>query len=501
MRLGGARRILLPAAGRTSADRDDSMAAENIQSLIAATGVEDLERRFEAQRQAFAGEAYPSLERRRDRLDRLEQALRTHEAEIRHAIAEDFGHRSHDETLLFEQFMCIEGIRHARSELRKWMRPKRRGVAWWSLPGRAVVTHQPLGVIGVVVPWNYPLSLAVGPCIPALAAGNRVMIKMSEYTPRIGALFERLIAGAFDPTEVTVVNGGVEVARRFTSLPFDHLLFTGSTPVGREVMKSAAENLTPVTLELGGKSPVIVGRDFDIAEAARRIMHGKLANGGQTCIAPDYALVPAGSVEAFIAACREATERLYPRLVENLDYTSIINDRHFGRLAGYVDEASRRGARVHKLHPDEADPGRRRFSPIALTAVTDDMRVMQEEIFGPILPVVPYDDIGDAIRFVRQRSHPLALYYFGGGEGRQRVLRETISGGVTVNNTLLHFAQEDLPFGGVGPSGIGAYHGSEGFRTFSQAKPIYYDSRLSGSALLRPPYGKLFQIVTRLLHR
>ncbi|MCU0976478.1 MAG: coniferyl aldehyde dehydrogenase [Steroidobacteraceae bacterium] len=477
------------------------MAAESIQSLIAATGVEDLERRFEAQRRAFAGEAYPTPERRRDRLDRLEQALRRHEADIRRAIAEDFGHRSHDETLLFEQFMCIEGIRHARSELRKWMRPRRRGVAWWSLPGRAVVTHQPLGVIGIVVPWNYPLSLAVGPSIPALAAGNRVMVKMSEYTPRIGALFEQMIAEAFEPTEMTVVNGGVEVARRFTSLPFDHLLFTGSTPVGREVMKSAAENLTPVTLELGGKSPVIVGGDFDVAEAARRIMHGKLANGGQTCIAPDYALVPAASVDAFIAACRDATLRLYPALVDNLDYTSIINDRHFGRLAGYVEEARLKGATVHKLHPDESDAARRRFSPVALTAVSADMRVMREEIFGPILPVVPYGEVGEAIAFVRERSHPLALYYFGGGEGRKRVLRETISGGVTVNNTLLHFAQEDLPFGGVGPSGIGAYHGSEGFRTFSQAKPIYYDSRLSGSALLRPPYGKLFQLVTRLLHR
>jgi acyl-CoA reductase-like NAD-dependent aldehyde dehydrogenase len=477
------------------------MAAENIQSLIAATGVEDLERRFEMQRRAFAADAYPALERRRDRLRRLEQALRAHEADIRRAIAADFGHRSHDETLLFEQFMCIEGIRHAQGQLRKWMRPRRRGVAWWSLPGRAVVTHQPLGVIGIVVPWNYPLSLAVGPSIPALAAGNRVMVKMSEYTPRIGTLFERMIAEAFDPAEMTVVNGGVEVARRFTSLPFDHLLFTGSTPVGREVMMSAAANLTPVTLELGGKSPVIVGNDFDVAEAARRIMHGKLANAGQTCIAPDYALVPAGAVEAFIAACRAATLRLYPTLVDNLDYTSIINDRHFARLAGYIEEARLKGAQVHKLHPDESDAVRRRFSPVALTGASGDMRVMQDEIFGPILPVVPYGEVGEAIGFVRERSHPLALYYFGGGEGRRRVLRETISGGVTVNNTLLHFAQEDLPFGGVGPSGIGAYHGSEGFRTFSQAKPIYYDSRLSGSVLLRPPYGKLFQLVTRLLHR
>jgi acyl-CoA reductase-like NAD-dependent aldehyde dehydrogenase len=477
------------------------MAAERIESLIAAAQVEDLERRFDNQRRAFAGEAYPSLERRRDRLDRLERALRRHEADIRHAIADDFGHRSHEETLLFEQFMCVEGIRHARKELRKWMRPRRRAVAWWSRPGRARLTYQPLGVIGIVVPWNYPLSLAVGPSIPALAAGNRVMVKMSEYTPRIGALFERMVAEAFDPSEMTVVNGGVEVARRFTSLPFDHLLFTGSTPVGREVMKSAAANLTPVTLELGGKSPAIVGPDFDLAEAARRIIHGKLANGGQTCIAPDYVLVPSAQAEAFVTACRQATVELYPSLADNPHYTSIINARHYGRLAGYVEEAVQRGAKVHRLHPDEPVVERRRFSPVALTGVTDEMRVMQEEIFGPILPVVPYGDIGEAIAFVRARAHPLALYYFGGGSGRERVLRETISGGVTVNNTLLHFAQEDLPFGGVGPSGIGAYHGTEGFRTFSQAKAVYYDSRLSGSALLRPPYGRLFRLVTRLLYR
>ncbi len=477
------------------------MAAERIESLIKDTTLEELDRRFAGQREAFAAEAYPSLERRKDRLDRLEQALRRHESEVRHAIAEDFGHRSHEETLLFEQFMCIEGLRHARARLGKWMRPRRRAVAWWSLPGRARLTYQPLGVVGIVVPWNYPLSLAVGPSIPALAAGNRVMVKMSEYTPRIGALFERMVAEVFDPAEMTVINGGVEVARRFTSLPFDHLLFTGSTPVGREVMKTAAANLTPVTLELGGKSPAIIGRDFDIAEAARRIVHGKLANGGQTCIAPDYVLVPAGSVEPFVQACRDATVELYPTLVDNLDYTSIINDRHYRRLEGYLAEAVAAGARAHALHPDGSMPARRRFSPVALTGVSDGMRVMQEEIFGPILPVVPYAGIGEAIGFVRGRSHPLALYYFGGGEDRERVLRETISGGVTVNNTLLHFAQEDLPFGGVGPSGIGAYHGTEGFRTFSQAKPVYVESRLSGSALLRPPYGRLFRLVTRLLYR
>ena len=477
------------------------MAAERIGPLITATDIQTLERTFELQRAAFMAEPYPALATRRDRLERLERALRRHEAEITEAISGDFGHRSPEETLLFEQFICIEGIRHARARLRKWMRPTRRSVAWWSLPGRARIRFQPKGVVGVIVPWNYPLSLAVGPMIPALAAGNRVIVKMSEFTPRLGALLARVVAECFDPAELSVVNGGIEVAKGFTSLPFDHLLFTGSTPVGRDVMRSASDNLTPVTLELGGKSPVVVGEDFDLREAASRVVHGKLANGGQTCIAPDYALVPAGSVDEFIAACRRSTIELYPTLADNTDYTSIINERHFDRLCDYVEEARRLGATVHELHPDACVPERRRFSPVALSGVTGEMRVMRVEIFGPILPVLPYGTVDEAIRIIRGRSHPLALYYFGGGAALQRVLRETISGGVTVNNTLLHFAQEDLPFGGVGPSGIGAYHGSEGFRTFSNAKPVFHDNRLSGSALLRPPYGRLFRIVTRLLYR
>ena len=477
------------------------MAAERIGPLITATDTQTLKRTFELQRAAFMAEPYPALATRRDRLERLERALRRHEAEITEAISGDFGHRSPEETLLFEQFICIEGIRHARARLRRWMRPTRRSVAWWSLPGRARIRYQPKGVVGVIVPWNYPLSLAVGPMIPALAAGNRVIVKMSEFTPRLGALLARVVAQCFDPAELSVVNGGIEVAKGFTSLPFDHLLFTGSTPVGRDVMRSASANLTPVTLELGGKSPVVVGEDFDLREAASRVVHGKLANGGQTCIAPDYALVPAGSVDEFIAACRRSTVELYPTLADNTDYTSIINERHFDRLCDYVEEARRLGATVHELHPDASVPERRRFSPVALSGVTGEMRVMREEIFGPILPVLPYGTVDEAIRIIRGRSHPLALYYFGGGAALERVLRETISGGVTVNNTLLHFAQEDLPFGGVGPSGIGAYHGSEGFRTFSNAKPVFHDNRLSGSALLRPPYGRLFRIVTRLLYR
>lgn len=477
------------------------MVAERVAPIIAASDIAALDRAFEAQLQAHARAPYPSREVRADRLSRLEQALRRNDAAIREAISEDFGHRAHEETLLFEQFLSVEGIAHARSHLRSWMRPESRSVAWWSLPGRAAVHYQPLGVVGIIVPWNYPLFLAVGPLIGALAAGNRALIKMSEFTPKFGDLFARIIAEAFSAEEIAVVNGGIDVARHFSGLPFHHLFFTGSTRVGREVMRHASDNLTPVTLELGGKSPAIVTDDFDLAEAARRIMIGKLGNAGQTCVAPDYALVPSARVEAFIAACRDAATRFYPTLRDNPQYTSIINERQFSRLQSYLDDARARGATLHALHEEPTEPDRRRFSPVAITGVDDQMRVMQDEIFGPLLPVIPYDSLDAAIHYINDRPRPLALYYFGPAAGRDRVLRETISGGVTVNNTLFHVAQENLPFGGVGPSGMGDYHGFAGFRCFSNSKSVYYDGRLSGSLVLRPPYGKLFRTMLRVLYR
>ena len=477
------------------------MVAERVAPIIAASDIAALDRALENQRAAHLAAPYPSRELRVDRLKRLEAALRRHDADIREAISADFGHRAHEETLLFEQFLSVEGLRHARRHVRAWMRPESRSVAWWSLPGRARVLYQPLGVVGVVVPWNYPLFLAVGPLTGALAAGNRALVKMSEFTPRFGELFARLIAEAFGADEVAVVNGGVDVARHFTGLPFDHLLFTGSTRVGRDVMRAAAEHLTPVTLELGGKSPVIVTPDFDVAEAARRIMVGKLGNAGQTCVAPDYALVPASMVQPFLAACREAAGSFYPSLADNPQYTSIVNDRQFARLQSYLDDARARGATVHALHGEPTEPTRRRFSPVALTGVEDSMQVMKDEIFGPILPVVPYEGLDAAIAYINARPRPLALYFFGNASSRDRVLRETTSGGVTVNNTLFHVAQDNLPFGGVGPSGMGDYHGFAGFRCFSKAKPVYYDGRLSGSLLLRPPYGRVFRSLLKFLYR
>jgi len=457
---------------------------------------------MDLQRRSFAADPCPSLATRRDRLDRLRRMLREHYADIRDAIAVDFGMRASEETELLEQFTSLEGIAYARRHLRKWMRTERRPVAWWSLPGRARLMRQPLGVVGIIVPWNYPLYLAVSPLTAALAAGNRAMLKLSEHTPRFGALFEALVARTFSADEVVAVNGDTSVAKAFAALPFDHLLFTGSTQVGREVMKAASANLTPVTLELGGKSPAIVTAGFDLDEAARRIMYGKLINAGQTCVAPDYVLAPQPLVERFIDACRTATMSFYPKLGTNPQFTSIISDRQFRRLAACIEDARALGATVHRLHYESLDAERRRLPPVALTGVTDSMRVMQEEIFGPLLPVVGYDSIDEAIAYVNARPRPLALYYFGAADtDLDAVLARTVSGGVTVNNTAFHVVQENLPFGGVGPSGMGHYHGRAGFDTFSKLKPVYFDGRLSASSLLLPPYGRKFRAILRLLNR
>ena len=456
---------------------------------------------FELQSAARLREPYPSVAHRRAQLERLEAALKGAQAGIEQAISADFGHRAPQETALAEIFTSVEAARYTARQLRRWAKPERRPVSIWHRPGYARLHRQPLGVVGIVVPWNYPLYLAAGPLVSALAAGNRVMIKMSEFTPAFGALWAWLIADCFPPEEVSVVNGGVEIAEAFTRLPFDHLLFTGSTRVGREVMRAAADNLTPVTLELGGKSPAIVCEDFPIDLAARRILYGKCANAGQTCVAPDYVLVPAAKVAAFLAAAREAVGRFFPALASS-DYTAIASDRHYGRLTGYLDDARAKGATLHPLHADASDAAARKLAPVALTGVTAAMRVMQDEIFGPILPVVPYGALDEAIAFVNARPRPLALYAFSDDSRTvAHVLGTTTSGGATVNDTMLHVAQDALPFGGVGPSGMGVYHGREGFDTFSKLRGVYYQRRFNGLALLQPPYGERFRRLMRLMLR
>ena len=462
-----------------------------------------LDSRFLSLRSAARADPNPPPELRLRRLRALDRLLRENAEALAAAVSRDFGHRSPAETRLLELFPCYEALADAQGHLRDWMRPQRRRVSLWFQPGRAEVRFQPLGAVGIIVPWNYPIYLAVGPLVAALAAGNRALIKMSEFTPATATLFAELIAAHFAEDEVSVVLGDASVAHAFSQLPFDHLLFTGSTSVGHHVMRAASENLTPVTLELGGKSPAIIGARADFAKAVERIIVGKSLNAGQTCIAPDYVLLPAGREQEFIEVARRVFAACYPDFATTPDYTAVINDRHYGRLAEYVVEARRMGAEIVEVAPGAvADPATRRFPPLLLCGVRAEMRVMRDEIFGPLLPLVPYGELSEAIDYVNARPRPLALYYFDADAAAiTTVLNQTVSGGVTINDTLLHIAQDDLPFGGVGPSGMGCYHGVEGFRTFSAKKGIFRQSRFSGIGLFKAPYGARFERLIRLLLR
>jgi coniferyl-aldehyde dehydrogenase len=448
---------------------------------------------LERQRSAFLRHGAPSLAERRASLKRLRSAVLARRRDIEAALEADFGHRSRHETAIMELLAFAWSLDYLQRRLREFMRPESRRVALPMQFGRARIEYQPLGVVGIVSPWNYPLSLALTPLATALAAGNRAMIKPSELTPATGALVAGLIADTFSPDEVTVVLGDASVGAAFAALPFDHLFFTGSTNVGRAVMRAASENLVPVTLELGGKSPVLVDRQQPLDRVASDVAYGKLANAGQTCIAPDYLLIHADDVDGFVASWERAVAALYPEGPASPDYSSIVNSRHHDRLLGLLEDAQAKGARVRETGPapERARTRAHTLAPTLVFGVRDEMRLMQEEIFGPVLPVIPYRDLEEAIAYVNARPRPLALYYFGSSAENQRsVLARTTSGGVTVNGTILHYVQEDLPFGGIGPSGFGAYHGVEGFRAFSHRKAVFEKGRFSGAALLRPPFGR-----------
>ena len=454
-----------------------------------------------AQRTAFAHQP-PDASRRIRALRALLGAVRARREEFVQAISEDFGGRARQETLLLEVFPVVDTIQHAIRQLPRWMRPRPAATGWQFLPGRARVVYQPLGVVGVIGAWNYPLLLSLSPVVSALAAGNHAMLKPSELAPRTADLLARLVSELFPSDYVTVVTGGPETGAAFAALPFDHLLFTGSTRVGKLIMRSASEHLTPVTLELGGKSPALVHPDFSAPTAAARIMAGKLFNAGQTCIAPDYVLVEAGAREEFVRLAAEAAAAMYPRLVDNPDFTRIVNRQHYQRLRGLVGDATQRGAEMLEVNParESANEQNRVFLPTLLWNVSDQMTVMQEEIFGPVLPVVTYRSLDEAIEYVNARPRPLALYYFDRNSKRvEAVLARTTSGGVTVNDTIFHIAQNDLPFGGVGPSGMGSYHGFDGFLTFSKKKGVFLQSRFTTLGMLRPPYGALARRVTDFL--
>jgi coniferyl-aldehyde dehydrogenase len=446
-----------------------------------------------AQQAAFRADMSPSRAVREERLRRLSALLDTHSRAFAAAICDDFGTRSATEIRITETMVLQSSIRHAIRHLARWMKPRHVATALAYRPGRSMLVRQPLGVIGIISPWNYPMQLALAPLIGALAAGNRAMLKPSELTPLFSAALRTAVAGAFTPDEVCVITGDALVGKAFAALPFDHLVFTGSTAIGREVAQAAAKNLTPVTLELGGKSPAIIDASCDLDNVIDRLAWGKLINAGQTCIAPDYVLVPRSDVDRFVHALRASMTRLFPTFRANPDYTSIISERHLQRLRDLVDDAAARGARIIELEPSAfaiQRPGRQ-LAPTLLLNVDDGMRVMREEIFGPVLPIVPYDTLADALDYVNQRDRPLALYWFGTNRAaRDRVLEGTIAGGVSINDTLLHIAQEGLPFGGVGPSGQGHYHGEFGFRQFSKEKPVFTQSRFSGAGIIRPPYKK-----------
>ncbi|MTW12160.1 aldehyde dehydrogenase family protein [Pseudoduganella eburnea] len=453
---------------------------------------------LEIQRAAFNADMFPSAAVRRERLARLQAMVADNEAAILEAINADFGGRARQEMVLTELFIVLSAIRQQRRKLGRWMRVRRVATPLHMLPGSSRIMPQPLGVVGNIVPWNYPCQLALVPAAAALAAGNRVLIKPSELTPAFSRLLAQLAQKYFSPAELAVIEGGVDISRDFAALPFDHLVFTGSTAVGRQVALAAARNLTPVTLELGGKSPAIIDASCDLAEAAPRLAFGKLFNAGQTCVAPDYALVPRARVADFVREVSAAAAAMYPKFASNEQYTSIISERHLVRLQQLVREAEEQGAKAVQLGAGAS--GERRMAPVLLLDVTPEMAVMREEIFGPLLPVVPYDTLQEAIAFINQRERPLALYWFGRARRNcTKVLRSTISGGVTVNDALWHAAQENLPFGGVGASGTGAYHGEHGFLAFSKQKPIFRQARLNGFGLFRPPYGRLFDMLARFL--
>ncbi|HMN21406.1 MAG TPA: coniferyl aldehyde dehydrogenase [Ottowia sp.] len=475
---------------------------------LAVTAITALNDLFHRQHQLSRQAPDVPLAERRERLQRLARLWREHEAALADVVQQDFGIRGERLTRVADGFMIDGLLADLRRNLARWSRPRRVRTPLYLQPGRAHVQRQPLGVVGIVGPWNYPLQLTLGPTAAALAAGNRVLLKPSEFTPRTSALLAELVARHFAPEELAVVQGGVELAVAFSELPFDHLFFTGSTAVGRQVAEAAARNLTPVTLELGGKSPCIVDASCtDLDDAALKIAVGKLLNAGQTCIAPDYLLLPRGRESMFADAYQRAVTRLYPEIVGNPDYAAIVNARQHARLLGLLEEARQLGARIDDVGPPAlgepaSEPEQRQMRPLLVFDLPPQAGLLQHEIFGPILPVRSYDRLDEVIAYINARSRPLSLYWFGTDRSaRDRMLRETVSGGVTVNDTLMHIAHDGLPFGGIGESGQGAYHGETGFVRFSHEKAVFVQSRWSGGKLLYPPYGARFDRMMALIRR
>ncbi|GAB1426420.1 coniferyl aldehyde dehydrogenase [Thauera terpenica] len=465
---------------------------------------EQMRQILDRQKASFLADGAPDARTRLNRLDRLAALLRENQQVLLDSLCADFGHRSIEHALLTEIAVPISEIRETHKHVAAWMRDEKRPLPWLQslLGARAWVHYQPLGSVGIIAPWNFPIYLAMGPLIGVLAAGNRAMLKPSEFTPRVAEQFATLFPRYFDDKEIAVVTGGTEVGMAFTELPFDHLVFTGAGAIARHVMTAAAKNLVPLTLELGGKSPVIIGGEADLADAAVKIMDFKLSNAGQTCISPDYLLVPEQRLDAMIQAIHDAVAKLFPTLLGNPDYTSIVNRRHFERLSRYVDDALDAGVKCVDINPARESfakqpEGQHKMMPRLFINPDDERLIMKEEIFGPLLPIKTYRQVEEAIDYVNRHDRPLALYYFGPASGpeAEKVLAQTISGGAVINDIASHAACETLPFGGVGPSGMGSYHGRDGFKQFSHAKAIYRQARVDLSSLfgMRAPYGKKFK--------
>lgn len=454
---------------------------------------------LKAQREDYLKEGAVSAESRIDRLDRGIDVAIKYQDKLIEALNSDFSCRARQVSLLTDVAASVAPMKHAKKHLRKWMKAEKRSTMFPLnlMGGRSSIEYQPLGVVGVISPWNFPVNLTFGPLAGILAAGNRAMIKPSEFTPATSAVMAEMVREAWDEKEVAIFDGGPEVGQAFSGLAFDHLLFTGATSIARHIMAAAARNLVPVTLELGGKSPVIISRSADIEKSIGRIMVGKTLNAGQICLAPDYLMVPEEKLHEVIAAAQKAVAEMYPKLLDNDEYTSMINDRHYDRLNSYLAEAEERGVKVIPLNPANEDfsaqQGTRKIPPTLISEPTDDMLVMQEELFGPLLPIKTYKEFDETIDFVNANPRPLAAYYFGEDKSEeQAMLTRTTSGGACINDVIMHVMQEELPFGGVGPSGTGAYHGLAGFKNFSHAKSVYRQASINVAKLggMLPPYGK-----------
>ncbi len=447
---------------------------------------------LEKQSEAFIRRGVSSYKQRIELLNTLGHATGVYKDRLIEAVDADFGHRSEVETLMAELLGSVGEIRMTKMKLKGWMKPKKPGISLATLPASGRVLYQPKGVVGIMGAWNYPVFLILSPLVGVLAAGNHAMIKPPDMTPNTGEVIKDMIAEFFDEEIITVVTGGIEEATQFSKLPFDHLVYTGGTEIGRKIMVEAARNLTPVTLEMGGKSPVLISEDFPINKAIERILMGKCMNSGQTCIAPDYVLVPKTKEKEFVDQCSDALKHRYPTLVGNDDVTWIINERHYQRINGLIEDAKAKGANAIEINPngDQIPEGQRIIPPTLLTDVNEDMAVMNQEIFGPVLPILTYETLDEALMFIKKRPRPLAFYYFDKNRRRANtVMEQSIAGGSCVNETMLHIAHENMPFGGIGPSGLGAYHGFYGFSEFSHQKAVLYQrSWFSPAGFMKQPY-------------